>query len=110
MRRTPPAAQSANAITLYLSAIASRAHGYARGALKFTPTHPRTFDRTENRFPNHITEHRSINQPHRNDPPGIEQIFAFQDTGKRRQDDVHRKKDDDKWQHIPPGPERQRQY
>src|SRR5438477_10048633 len=109
MRHRRLAAQRSNTVTLYLSTIALHANGHARGALKLTPTHPCPFDRAQDRFPNHIAEHRSINQPHWNDPPGIKQVFAFQNTGERRRNYVHSNKDDYECQHIPPGPKRQRQ-
>src|SRR5438552_18822092 len=92
MRRTRVAAQQSNTVTLYLAAIASHANRHARGTLKLTPTHSRPFDRAENRFPKHSTKHRSINQPHRNEPPGIKDVFAFQATSESPQNYMHNKK------------------
>src|SRR6266403_1767760 len=74
------------------SSFSSRAHGNAGGAFEFAPANPCAFDRTENRFPNAITQHRPIDQPHRQNPPRARDRFAFYNASERRQDDVLRKK------------------
>src|SRR5262249_35390275 len=86
----------------------SDAYGNARGSFQFAPAHPRTFDRAENRFPDAVTQHRPINQSHRQDPPRAPDRFLFQNAGERGENHVHRKKYYDERQNRPPCAERQR--
>ena len=84
-----------------------RSHRNRCGAFQFSPTHPRAFYSTQNCFPNTVAQHRSVNQAHRNNSPGLKHVLTFQDTGERRKDHVCSKKDYDKWQKIAPGPKGQ---
>jgi hypothetical protein len=76
----------------------SHPHRHAGGAFKFTPAHQRAFDRAQDRLAYAITEHRAINQAHRQDTPRPQNWFALQNTGERGKNDVHRQKRDDKRQ------------
>src|SRR6266404_9570744 len=58
----------------------SRANGHACGAFKFAPADPRAFDRAQNRFPDAITQHWPVNQPHRKNSPRARDWFLFQNA------------------------------
>src|SRR3984893_10414915 len=84
------------------------AHRHAGGALQLAPADPCAFDRAQNSFPDAITKHRTINQPHRQNAPGANNRFALQDAGERGENNVHRQKGDDEWQQGVPCTEQQR--
>src|SRR5947199_10751696 len=71
------------------STFLSCAHRHASRALEFSPADPGAFDRTENRFPNAIAKHRTIDQSHRQNPPRARDRFALQNASERCEDDVH---------------------
>src|SRR5437762_13043075 len=63
-------------------------HGHGRSAFEFTPTHPCTFYGAQDRLPDAITEHRTINQAHRENPPGAQDRFALQNARECRENYV----------------------
>jgi hypothetical protein len=71
------------ASVLRYSSFLSHPHGDAGSALEFAPADPGAFDRAQDCFPDAIAEHRTINQTHRQNAPGAQDWFAFQDTGER---------------------------
>ena len=56
-------------------------HGHAGGALEFAPTDPGPFDGTQDCFPDAVTEHRTVDQAHRQNAPGAHEWFALEHAG-----------------------------
>src|SRR5437588_8341878 len=72
----------------------SRAHGDAGGALEFAPAYPCAFDGAQDRFPDAVTEHGTVNQAHRQNAPGAHDWLALEQAGERGEDDVHCQEND----------------
>ena len=85
-----------------------RTDRHARGTLEFAPANPGAFYRTEDCFPDAVTEHRPINQAHRQDAPGSQNWLALENAGECREDDVHGQEGYDEWHYRQPCAEWQR--
>src|SRR6266480_2169082 len=85
-----------------------RTDRHARGTLEFAPANPGAFYRTEDCFPDAVTEHRPINQAHRQDAPGSQNWLVLENAGECREDDVHGQEGYDEWHYRQPCAEWQR--
>src|SRR5438128_5810331 len=86
----------------------SRSHGHTGGALEFAPAYPGAFDRAQDCFPEAVTEHRAIDQPHGQHAQGPDDRLPLEQAGERGEDYVHRQERYNEWQHRPPRAEWQR--
>ena len=54
---------------------------HAGGALEFAPADPGAFDGAQDCFPDAVTEHRAIDQAHRQNAPGAHDRLALENAG-----------------------------
>src|SRR3954468_8178408 len=79
-----------------------------RRSLELAPADPGALQRAQDRLPDAITEHWSVNQPHRQNPPRPYYVLFLQDAGEAGQNDIHSQKRDHERQQRPPCAERKR--
>ena len=86
----------------------SNPHRDRRSPLQFSPPDPGAFEGAKDCLPDHVTEERPVDQPHREDAPCVPDGIAFQDAGEGGQDHIHREENDDEGEDRPPGAEGKR--
>src|SRR5947207_8349727 len=79
-----------------------RSHRHAGGPLQFAPADPNAFDGAQDGFPDAVAEHGTIDQAHRQDAPGAQDWFPFQNAGQRGEEHVHSQEYNNEWKHRAP--------